>query len=227
MIGMESLTYVIEDTDTVQYSISFSPDFDGLIVGFEYADSNGSYDDICELDSSFLDNFALIVNLITIGLTYDSLKRIVSSSSDFVDFSFSNLSSKVDSILSNIDGLPSQIQNLLDNFYSQLSSLGSQILQKGDTLLNEVDGKANEIIVALSNISLSDVHFSSLDGAYGSFRDGTEVVVTSLDGIFVVESSFLLRNDDKNFLVCYLLKDKNDQSRKIIVPSIFVKVSGA
>ncbi|ABS52018.1 hypothetical protein [Campylobacter hominis] len=94
------------------------------------------------------------------------------------------------------------------------------------SLQNSINQKIDNLDLKISNIKptfdVSNVFesFPSLNGAYGSFKDGDFVTSDIFKAKLKVLSSFLMLNELNKYMICYRLQ--NDDENVIILPSMFV-----
>lgn len=140
-------------------------------------------------------------------------------------------------IHSHLEGLQSSFTGSFEGIESNLGGLSSSLTAQSQGIISTIDGvhqhltQQDDSIVTLSSsvssidlssINLSAFSFLSLNGSNGSIPDNQNVTVTKHDGIFKVVSSQMLKNDDVQYLIIYLL-EKNGS--KFIVPSNMVTIS--
>lgn len=89
-----------------------------------------------------------------------------------------------------IDGLNGKIQTLSDNIDTKFENLNENMFNS----------------------------FPSLNGAYGSFKDGLEVKFINSDIKVKILSSFLMFNGDDKFIIVYRVENKDT----IVIPSVFL-----
>lgn len=80
-------------------------------------------------------------------------------------------------------------------------------------------------LLSQNNGAASDSSFfTSLNGKYGSFPDGTSVTVANKEGVFKVKSSELFWNDNdtKEYMIAYVLADS--LGNFLMVPDIHVSL---
>lgn len=130
----------------------------------------------------------------------DGLNSKIQTLSDNIDTKFENLDEKISSNNQNIDAIKENILSLQTALNKKLDKLNL------DALNSLKDMKVNE------NMFNS---FPSLNGAYGSFKDGLEVKFK-----VKILSSFLMFNGDDKFIIVYRVENKDKDT--IIIPSVFL-----
>lgn len=119
-----------------------------------------------------------------------------------------------------INFLDVDIRNLLNILKKDLTS---QILNlKVDlTPINDnLDNLKKDLISSLSENVFNK--FPSLNGAYGSYKDGTFVTSSIYTTKLKVLGSFLALNEADNYIVFYIVE--NASNNVIILPSVFVSL---
>lgn len=135
----------------------------------------------------------------------DGLNGKIQTLSDNIDTKFENLDEKISSNNQNIDAIKENISSLQTALNKKLDKLNL------DALNSLKDMKVNE------NMFNS---FPSLNGAYGSFKDGLEVKFINSDIKVKILSSFLMFNGDDKFIIVYRVENKDKDT--IIIPSVFL-----
>ncbi len=212
------------DGQSIDYSKTFS--YDGFDVIVEFKLSSGRFEHyVRRSDGEFLDfeiNFPPRFVDYASSSILNQLNSIIDKLSDF-DNVLSDINSSTDDVNSSISSLNSLVN-------TKATDLSSLISSQSQSIVNLINSKSDEISNSISQISqnlsvdLSNISFVSLNGSLGSYKDGSRVSVQGLAGIYIVKSSFMLKNDQNNYIICYQLESE-DHSSSLIVPNIFVSLA--
>ena len=162
----------------------------------------------------------------------------------FVDYFSSNVVNQLNGIIDKLQFMSSTVDNMMSGFdiigqnftdltsfvNSKFSNVESVISSQSQSIVSFVNSKSSDILDQINQISqnlsvdLSNISFVSLNGSLGSYKDGSRVSVQGLAGVYVVKSSFMLKNDQNNYIICYQLESE-DHSSSLIVPNIFVSLA--
>ena len=133
-----------------------------------------------------------------------------------------SLSSDITALADDLNIAKSDLLSYLDGQFSSLNFDDSNIISTLDDKFLAFNSLLAEKILSLSS-SFDNISFSSLNGVGGSYKDGTEVVVSGVTGIFKVVASQFLKNDENQYIIVYKLEKDGSYS---LFPSVMVSVSG-
>ncbi|GEM_PF-4194437 len=203
-------TYNYSVTDTIDILMELSDKSD--VIVFSDSDVN------IELDSTFLDNKAYIFGLLRQIYYFDFVYYKVDSIYGIVDFnsySLDDIKNNSEYVKSNIDSIKYDVEFVKDGFNSSIESIFSML----SSIRDKIDA------ISIDNFDFSSLSLVSLNGSYGTYKDGSFVSVKGLDGVWKVDGSFFMKNDDAQFLIVYRLVNHDDESRIVYVPSVFCSLA--
>jgi len=91
--------------------------------------------------------------------------------------------------------------------------------------LNDMGSTIQQLSTSISSAVANIIDIHSLNGANGTYKDGSTVTVAGLSSLFLVDASFLMKNDGNSYVCIYKLMDKSDNSIVLYSPSNFVALA--
>ena len=204
---------------TIPYDVFVSAD---ISLFFSRFDSKGELI-VAEVDPEFV---ALIDNTSAsiIHFMGDSIEDVSSNISDALsDFSddfddhFVHIDDSFEDIVDNFEDVTSLITSVKDSLSSVDIDL-SPVTISLDAVNTRIKTLSSDISSVVSNV----VDITSMNGANGTYKDGSTVTIAGLPSLFIVDASFLMKNDGNSYVTIYKLLDKSDHSIVLYSPSNFV-----
>lgn len=114
--------------------------------------------------------------------------------------------STITQVLNHIDSAKSDLTMHISSLASSfdLGTMPNDITATKAIIEANLDRKISSI--NLDGLDIDSLTFISLNGASGSFPDGTNVVVSGHKGTFKVSASQMFKNDDDQYMVIYKLE---------------------
>jgi hypothetical protein len=141
-------------------------------------------------------------------------QNIIDTICDYISFNLintlNNVEYKVGSLQSTVSTESGTIQSALSTAISNLNlsvdlgTMPNDITATKAIIEANLDRKISSI--NLDGLDIDSLTFISLNGASGSFPDGTNVVVSGHSGTFKVSSSQMFKNDDNQYMIIYKLE---------------------
>jgi hypothetical protein len=190
---------------------------------------------LVQIDSSSPDFKASLNNPLFVSSTSSSdggtcnEQNIIDTICDYISFNLintlNNVEYKVGSLQSTVSTESGTIQSALSTAISNLNlsvdlgTMPNDITATKAIIEANLDRKISSI--NLDGLDIDSLTFISLNGASGSFPDGTNVVVSGHIGTFVVVASQMLKNDEHQYMVVYKVQK---DGKNFLVPSSMISL---